>query len=270
MSVAELHKAAEIVRQADAILVHAGAGMGVDSGLPDFRGDEGFWRAYPPMKRLGLSFYEMANPRWFEQDPSLAWGFYGHRLQLYRDTKPHRGFELLRQMAGERSLFAVTSNVDGAFAMAGFAAESIYEVHGSIHHLQCSAPCCDVIWQMDKRCIVVDVNTFRASSELPTCPRCGRVARPNILMFGDYSWVSERSDEQHRRWMRWIANQGQIAVIEIGAGTTVPTLRRMSEELARRGSKVIRINPRDSEGYDVSVSLATTGLAGLRAMHHLI
>ena len=75
-------RAAEAVASADALLVGAGAGMGVDSGLPDFRGDKGFWKAYPPFERLGVSFVDMANPGWFARDPELAWGFYGHRLEL--------------------------------------------------------------------------------------------------------------------------------------------------------------------------------------------
>ena len=48
-------RAAALVASADALLVCAGAGMGVDSGLPDFRGDEGFWRAYPALGRARLS-----------------------------------------------------------------------------------------------------------------------------------------------------------------------------------------------------------------------
>src|SRR3954464_8610293 len=67
--------AANAIRSADAILIGAGAGMGVDSGLPDFRGSEGFWKAYPPLKKLGLSFSRIANPYWFRQDPEQAWGF---------------------------------------------------------------------------------------------------------------------------------------------------------------------------------------------------
>src|SRR5690349_16282268 len=87
----ESRRAAEVLRSARALLIGAGAGMGVDSGLPDFRGTEGFWRAYPAYAKLGLDFASMANPHWFEQDPAFAWGFYGHRLHLYRDTLPHPG-----------------------------------------------------------------------------------------------------------------------------------------------------------------------------------
>jgi len=58
----DFRRAARAIRDADALLITAGAGMGVDSGLPDFRGSEGFWRAYPPMAKLGISFVEMANP----------------------------------------------------------------------------------------------------------------------------------------------------------------------------------------------------------------
>jgi len=109
--------AAKSIAGADALLVTAGAGMGVDSGLPDFRGDRGFWRAYPAYEQLGLSFQELANPRWFRDDPALAWGFYGHRLNLYRATAPHAGFaHLLAWIAGRpRGGYVLTSNVDGQF-----------------------------------------------------------------------------------------------------------------------------------------------------------
>src|SRR5271163_3550354 len=87
------------ISRASALLIGAGAGMGVDSGLPDFRGKEGFWKAYPPYERLGLDFVGLANPRWFTDDPALAWGFYGHRKSLYRQTTPHEGFSILRHWA---------------------------------------------------------------------------------------------------------------------------------------------------------------------------
>src|SRR5438309_5449869 len=92
----KLEKAAAWLRDADGLLITAGAGMGVDSGLPDFRGREGFWRAYPALRHEGLSFEQMATAQRFEKDTALAWGFYGHRLRLYRETEPHEGFSILR------------------------------------------------------------------------------------------------------------------------------------------------------------------------------
>src|SRR3954447_13188614 len=95
----DIRRAANAVASADALLIMAGAGMGVDSGLPDFRGTEGFWRAYPAFAKLALRFDQLANPSWFARDPYLAWGFYGHRLMLYRATTPHGGFGILKRWA---------------------------------------------------------------------------------------------------------------------------------------------------------------------------
>src|ERR1700746_3005889 len=110
-------QAAEALNTADALLITAGAGMGVDSGLPDFRGTHGFWRAYPAIAKLGLSFEEMADPTWFERSPHLAWAFCGHRLNLYRATEPHQGFRQLLDLGVKKSkgYFVFTSNVDGQF-----------------------------------------------------------------------------------------------------------------------------------------------------------
>jgi NAD-dependent SIR2 family protein deacetylase len=118
----KLEKATQWLRDADGLLITAGAGLGVDSGLPDFCGAEGFWRAYPALQHHGLSFEDMANPASFSNDPTLAWEFYGHRLALYRKTEPHPGFDILRKW-GDRmqyGAFAFTSNVDGQFQKTGF------------------------------------------------------------------------------------------------------------------------------------------------------
>jgi NAD-dependent SIR2 family protein deacetylase len=248
--------AAVAIAEADAILIGAGAGMGVDSGLPDFRGDEGFWAAYPPMRHLNIRFSEMADPRWFRDDPSLAWGFYGHRLHLYRDTAPHPGFELLQRMAGDRPLFVFTSNVDGAFQRSGFAADQVYEVHGSLHHLQCSEPCSDAIWSAEGTDVPIDPTTFRASEPLPKCPRCGSLARPNVLMFGDWGWSGSRSEAQAARFSQWVRSVGRVAVLEFGAGTALPTVRRQCERVAQSLGTLVRVNPRESFGPRGTIELA--------------
>ncbi len=241
-------------READALLVTAGAGMGVDSGLPDFRGKEGFWKAYPPIAKLGYSFAEMADPRRFEQNPRLAWAFYGHRLNLYRRTVPHGGFVQLLE-AGRRKAggcFVFTSNVDGQFQKAGFDEERLVECHGSIHHLQCTRGCSEKIWSAEGTNVAVDMERFEAVGELPRCPKCGALARPNILMFGDWGWLPQRTELQERRFEAWlqriVSEKMTLAVVEIGAGEAVPTVRRTSEAVVREtGGIFIRINPRDTE-----------------------
>lgn len=244
----QIERAAAAIQAADALLIGAGAGMGVDSGLPDFRGNEGFWKAYPPFRHRGLSFYDLANPRWFRADPAQAWGFYGHRLNLYRATAPHAGFQMLRRWgeAKPAGYFVFTSNVDGHFQQAGFADDRILECHGSIHHLQCAASCSIRIWPAEPLQVAIDEATFLAQPPLPTCPDCCAVARPNVLMFGDYDWNDDRSAVQQQRYESWLRQiRGQrIAIIECGAGTAVPTVRY---ECQRQQGTLIRINLREAE-----------------------
>jgi len=259
-----LQRAAEIVAEAGALLITAGAGFGVDSGLPDFRGDEGFWNAYPPYRGLGKRFIDMENPDGFRSDPPLAWGFYGHRLALYRETEPHAGFHRLREWGEAKpgGAFVMTSNVDEHFQRAGFSPDRIYEVHGSIHHLQCSQACDGSgIWEADDVTVEIDPDTMRATGELPACPHCGAVARPNILMFGDWAYLGDRNEEQRRRRLAWLdRREGErVAVLEFGAGSAVPTVRLFSEDACRRldGATLIRVNPREPEvsrGEDVGIA----------------
>ena len=263
--------AAECIKESDALLITAGAGIGVDSGLPDFRGNEGFWKAYPPVAQRGISFYEMANPEWFHNDPGLAWAFYGHRLNLYRKTLPHTGFyQILEQAKQKKSgYFVFTSNVDGQFQKAGYSEQQIEECHGSIHHLQCSRPCSDMIWSGSEMEIIVDLDKFVAWEPLPLCPDCGSLARPNILMFGDWGWISHRTNSQNKRLHQWLdslkINHSQLVIIEIGAGNAVPTVRHLSENVsAQLSARLIRINPRDFEVPGGHISIPENAADGIK------
>lgn len=262
-----LQKAAAAIRDARVLVVTAGAGMGVDSGLPDFRGDRGFWNAYPMYERLGIDFVGAANPAHFFRDPAFGWGFYGHRTNLYRETVPHAGFAILLGWIQRFGLehFVVTSNVDGQFQKAGFAGDAILEVHGSIHHLQCLQPCSPAIWG-NREEVPVDLGTMRAR-HIPHCIHCNGVARPNILMFGDFSWLSDRTRRQERNFDEFLTDNGgePMVVVEMGAGTAIPTIRSLSEQLGHRyGATVIRINPREAQIGAPHLSVSMQALAGLQ------
>lgn len=238
-------EAAVLISQADGLVFTAGAGMGIDSGLPDFRGDNGFWKAYPALGKLGMQFSEVASPAAFESMPETAWGFYGHRLQLYRATVPHQGFQLLRTLADQmpNGAFVFTSNVDGQFQKAGFGSGRIVECHGSIHRLQCSERCGEPVWSAEGFVPEIDAVNCKLLSAFPHCPRCGGMARPNILMFGDWHWDEIHTDMQHSRMNAWQARAKRPVVIDLGAGTAIPTVRRFGEEL---GCPMIRLNPTES------------------------
>ncbi|WOX04614.1 SIR2 family NAD-dependent protein deacylase [Microbulbifer pacificus] len=239
-------QAASAIRRADGLLITGGAGMGVDSGLPDFRGNEGFWRAYPALAEAGLSFVEIADPEHFHSYPERAWGFYGHRLNLYRRVQPHAGFQLLLAITEklQKDYFVFTSNVDGHYAKAGFDPERIFECHGSIHHFQCAEDCASNIWQADNHTVEVDEQRCLAIGAMPRCSDCGGVARPNILMFGDWHWNARRAEMQQARYENWLRGIGNLVTIECGAGTAIPTVRNQGEYL---DGTLIRINPRESQ-----------------------
>lgn len=262
----QLDAAAAAIADADALLIGAGAGMGVDSGLPDFRGNEGFWNAYPPFK--GKRFAEISNPIWFRKDPAQAWGFFGHRLDLYQSTEPHAGFEILLRWAQEKSgdYFVFTSNVDGHFQRGGFDEKKVIECHGALTHLQCVTPCSHEIWSVGDLCVEVDMDTVKATSEMPHCRNCDGLARPNVLMFGDGYWLEDRTERQHARYGNWLRSLGsdrgpKLAIVEIGAGTAVPTVRYECES---QFGTLIRINPRDPLVPAGGISVPLGGLEALK------
>lgn len=297
-------KAALAIKDASSFIFTSGAGMGVDSGLPDFRGVEGFWRNYPPMKHLGLRFEEMSTPHWFESDPEFAWGFFGHRYQLYNGAEPHEGYSILKEFGEDianHEYFCVTSNVDGHFEKAGFDVDRIYEIHGSLHYLQSLNPHEEQYFPASEskelQKLEVDPKTFRATSRLPRCPWNPKLlARPNVLMFSDYGYYARRSNLQSNRFQTFQQkvfdnpkeekekehHHHHLVVIEIGAGLYVPSIRNFSERMISQCGKssgmkgtLIRINPRDGDIPSHSknnnpseeyISLETTGLKALQQL----
>lgn len=258
--------AAELIAEADGLLITAGAGIGIDSGLPDFRGDRGFWKAYPALGKLGLRFHEIANPQAFRDRLETAWGFYGHRLNLYRTAQPHAGFQCLLDLAATMpsGAFVFTSNVDGQFQKAGFDPGRVAECHGSIHHLQCLAGCGEPIWPAEDFVPTVDEKHCRLLSPAPRCPGCGGLARPNIMMFGDWDWDGSLANRQQVRLEAWLARPQRPVVVEIGAGTAIPTVRHFGERL---DCPLIRINPTEAAvGLRRDISLPIGSLTGMRGI----
>ena len=215
-SLSKIQSAIDLIAQSDGLVIAAGAGMGVDSGLPDFRGNEGFWKAYPALGAQKMPFHEIASPAAFRRRPAEAWGFYGHRLNLYRRTIPHVGFDILLKWATAKpmgySIF--TSNVDGQFQRAGFDPQHIHECHGSIHHMQCMLPCRQSTWSAEAFHPEINTGTCQLSNRLPVCPHCGGLARPNILTIGIGLTSTNNSNGRSSKhgWKRYVARWSSRSV----------------------------------------------------------
>lgn len=307
-----LRRAAAVIREAQALAICTGAGMGVDSGLGTFRGrNSGVWA---PLNALKVDFSEMSSPDWFDNDPRLAWAFWHFRYQAYTNSAPHEGYHVLAKW-GQRmpwGFFSLTSNIDGHWERTpGVGPEKIYECHGALTHVQLVQDD-GRIWPTDADQMVAldvpawdlepgedvearltnsgrwvsakvaengssllkddgttplasadavrrpgpsgeDLMRVREGSPLPTCPQSGGAIRPNVLMFGDWGVNVGRIDEQggrFRTWLRSVPADAPLVIVEVGAGTAVPTVRRAAEGLAgRANATLVRINWDDSEAF---------------------
>ena len=259
----------KVIEAAEVVIITAGAGMGVDSGLPDFRGNEGMWKAYPALGEKKIDFTSIANPKQFKQFPELAWAFYGHRFDTYKSTTPNIGFDILQEIVkSKKDHFVVTSNVDGHFQKAGFDSEKVYEVHGRINKLQCTE-CNASPWDApDDLKFDVNVETFSVDkADMPKC-KCGAIARPNIMMFNDFQFNSEETTKQEEAFNKFMntydKDNTKIVIIEIGAGTSIPTIRHIGEHIEEFvGAKLVRINPRESQGPKGTFSVEMGGVEAL-------
>ena len=266
--------AANIIEKADVLLIGAGAGMSVDSGVPDFRSKRGFWKTYPPAEKLGVNYADIASGPWFHQDPAMSWGFILHCKRLFEQHEPHEGYHILKRWADSKETsWVYTSNVDRYFHRVGFQPERITEIHGSDLRLQCTVPCCRETWDVDWSTLDMDEDTLQLTTPPPRCPYCNELARPNVLMFCDQRWIGDATREQENRMTTWLnAQRGKsVAVIELGAGTIVPNVRFQFERYARAyGTRLIRINLSEPQGNEDTLGIALPALTSLRAMNQLL
>ena len=114
--------------------------------------------------------------------------------------------------------------------------------------------------------VYIDSANSEWLTSLPACPDCGEMVRPNILMFNDCEWLPHRLQAQQAHYQQWPALRP--VVIELGAGTTIPSVRRFGESLS---APLIRINPRESEIKNPqAVGLPMGALEALQAINRLL
>ena len=104
------------------IVFVTGAGISQESGIPTFRGKDGYWRKYDPMKLASIdAFYD---------DPKLVWEWYDDRRKNILDVKPNEGHFAISQMEEFKDVVVLTQNIDGLHQRSG--STNVLELHGSI------------------------------------------------------------------------------------------------------------------------------------------
>ncbi len=236
------------LENAQAIVINTGAGMGRDSGLPDYRGEGGQWGAVET-ENDGKTVFDVVNPQSFIDNPKYVWEMFGSRLQQYHDTPPHEGFYILKKWIAKYNLdyFALTSNIDGHFQKAGFEENKVRELHGTLAYFQeQDTHISSKIWKNEISGNEIVENAKKGI--FPISPFTGLPARPNVYMFRDATYVNTHSKAQDANFQAFLEkNKGKnMVVFEIGSGPHVQTVRIKTRMLkTEHNAKVIRINPND-------------------------
>jgi NAD-dependent deacetylase len=177
------------------VLVLTGAGVSAESGIPTFRGKDGYWRNLNPAK--------LATPEAFAKDPGLVWEWYRERRQRIRNAQPNPAHKAIAKLAQHAQEFLlVTQNVDDLHARAGSSKEKMVQIHGDIFVTRCACcefvdtgrggspepPALDAIYPSSGRLRSIAPTSVRPDQEqedLPKCPECGALMRPGVVWFGE-------------------------------------------------------------------------------------
>ena len=244
-----LKQAIQLLEQADAIVIFAGAGMSVDSGLEQFRGTNGLWEKSIKIDGKEIKHLDLMTHQAFEEMPNEAWTFIAYLINKYTENEPHIGYDKLLDLVKNKEYFVITSNIDEHFQKANYNEDNILEIHGSIFYMQSMDILEKEIWLTPK--LKYDKKDFKLKSSVPKCLDGKYNCRPNIMMFGDWFWVSTKSAHQQIRFNKWKKHIEDtcknIVALEIGAGKTIRTIRASSERFSENSIPLIRVNPYDSE-----------------------
>ena len=229
------------LRNTGGITVLTGAGISAESGIPTFRGPEGYWtvgsRVYHPQ--------EMATLEMFRQNPSAVWQWYLYRLGVCQKAEPNTGHTALIEIAGlfPDRFTLVTQNVDNLHLRAGHDQHNIYQIHGNICYWRCADQCNPKVEPIPKEIRPLEKNEAITQTQwrLLQCPVCGGLLRPHVL------WFDEAYDERYYRLestLKAAHNTSLLIVVGTSGATNLPA--QVVWEVYGHGGVIIDINPEDN------------------------
>ena len=219
------------------IVFVTGAGISQESGIPTFRGKDGYWRKYDPMKLASIdAFYD---------DPKLVWEWYEDRRKNILSVKPNEGHFAISQMEEFKDVVVLTQNIDGLHQRSG--STNVLELHGSIIRIKCTV------------CDFIDNITENFESLPPKC-KCGSMLRPDVVWFGEplpqNIWQSAIKE----------ASVCDVMVI-VGTSLVVSPANTLPVYAKQNGAILIEVNPEKTVmSNDMTLSIQATSVGVLPKM----
>ena len=224
---------AQKLKDSRKIVFVTGAGISQESGIPTFRGKDGYWRRYDPMKLASIdAFYD---------DPKLVWEWYEDRRKNILSVKPNEGHFAISQMEEFKDIVVLTQNIDGLHQRSG--STNVLELHGSIIRIKCTV------------CDFIDNITENFESLPPKC-KCGSMLRPDVVWFGEplpqNIWQSAIKE----------ASVCDVMVI-VGTSLVVSPANTLPVYAKQNGAILIEVNPEKtvmSNDMDLSIQATSVGV----------
>ena len=228
---------AQKLKDSRKIVFVTGAGISQESGIPTFRGKDGYWRRYDPMKLASIdAFYD---------DPKLVWEWYEDRRKNILSVKPNEGHFAISQMEEFKDIVVLTQNIDGLHQRSG--STNVLELHGSIIRIKCTV------------CDFTDNITENFELLPPKC-KCGSMLRPDVVWFGEplpqNIWQSAIKE----------ASVCDVMVI-VGTSLVVSPANTLPVYAKQNGAILIEVNPEKTVmSNDMTLSIQATSVGVLPKM----
>jgi len=226
------------LRDEGRLVVLTGAGISAESGVPTFRGPEGYWT----VGSVNYRPEEMATFGMFSRHPEQVWQWYLYRIGVCRAADPNPGHVAVARMEallGDRFLL-LTQNVDGIHLRAGNTEARTYQIHGNIETVRCGASCSRASFPLPSEVAVKQKHEPLTDDDRQAlkCPSCGAWVRPHVL------WFDECYDEEYFRFessIRAASAADVLLVVGTSGATNLPM--QVGMIAASRGALIVDVNP---------------------------
>jgi NAD-dependent SIR2 family protein deacetylase len=236
------------IKNADAIIIGAGAGLSTAAGVN--YGTLNFSKLFPELVKT-YGFTDMYTSSFYNfNTEEEKWSYYAKHINyLCTSMEATITYKRLYELVKNKNYFVITTNVDRQFLKAGFDQNKVFEVQGALSKIQCSKACHNKLYDntnMVKEMLEKNIETKIPKNLIPKCPVCGEVMEVNLRK--DNFFVEDTYWQEHNKSYEKFINENKdknILFLEFGVGFNTPGIIRYPfEQLTKKldNAFLIRIN----------------------------